>query len=379
MAEHDATDIDSAASDIISLLDTDDTGAPDAANGEQTPESDTGGDVDQNVQADIEKALETEEVKGADTEAEVEAAKPPEQSDQVPTPIEPPASWKADEKDRFKALPPETQKYLVERESEREARFTKSQQEVASVKREAEAERTTVQKERESYSKHVNDHTQQVNALFGLLRQSNPIIAQGDKTDWDAEFARDPQSAAVKQAQYSRELNKLGSIADQVQKSNETAQAEARKQNDLRAKENFSKAIQTLQNHPDLGPIWKDDAKRKELQEGLNKFLGEQGLDESERQLQDPRALVLAKMAMERAQQTIPYADLQDKAAKYDKLMAEQAKIPAAKKPPAPLRVVKPQASGDDDGVSEKDKALLARAGRTSNIRDVADLIARTL
>jgi hypothetical protein len=46
-------------------------------------------------------------------------------------PIEPPRSWKADEKERFKALPRETQEYLAEREMERDRAFNRSQSEAA--------------------------------------------------------------------------------------------------------------------------------------------------------------------------------------------------------------------------------------------------------
>lgn len=50
------------------------------------------------------------------------------------TPIDPPASWSADEKEHFGTLPPAVQKALVRRESEREASYTQKSQEAARYK-----------------------------------------------------------------------------------------------------------------------------------------------------------------------------------------------------------------------------------------------------
>lgn len=52
------------------------------------------------------------------------------EADTLP-PIEPPRSWKADEKERFKSLPRETQEYLAERETERDRALNRSQNEAA--------------------------------------------------------------------------------------------------------------------------------------------------------------------------------------------------------------------------------------------------------
>jgi hypothetical protein len=46
-------------------------------------------------------------------------------------PIEPPRSWSKDEKERFKALPRETQEYLAERETERDREIRRTQNEAA--------------------------------------------------------------------------------------------------------------------------------------------------------------------------------------------------------------------------------------------------------
>lgn len=50
------------------------------------------------------------------------------------TPIAPPSSWTAEAKTIFAALPPETQKYLAQRESERESFLNQKSQEAAQLK-----------------------------------------------------------------------------------------------------------------------------------------------------------------------------------------------------------------------------------------------------
>lgn len=383
-------DTDGVAASIIDTLTAEDEGAGSdtAATGdapaEGGEESDSGKDVDTDAQTKIEQALEADEAKAADdksvdTEAKDEAGKQTDpKSTTAAQPIEPPASWKAEAKERFKTLPPETQKDIVDRESEREAHFTRTQQETATFKREVETERKTVQSERESFSNHIKSHQEQVTALFGLLRKTNPIIAAGDQMDWDSEFAKDPGTAATKQTLYQRELNKLAGVAAQEKEAVSAAQAEHRKGESSRAEESFKRAVATIQEHPELGPIWKDEGKRVEFQNKVSKFLEGQGLAPEERVMKDARALIIAKMAMERSEQTVPYAEALDKAQKYDKLMAEQTKIAAAKKPPAPQKVLKP-AAADEADVSDENKALIARAAKAGNIRDQADLLARAL
>jgi hypothetical protein len=61
---------------------------------------------------------------GETTEAQAEPA------EELP-PIEPPRSWKAEEKERFSSLPRETQAYIAERETERDREIRRSQNEAA--------------------------------------------------------------------------------------------------------------------------------------------------------------------------------------------------------------------------------------------------------
>jgi hypothetical protein len=66
-------------------------------------------------------------------------------------PIEPPRSWTKAEKERFAALPRETQEYLHTREQERDRDVRRSQNEVAEERKAAKAEREAMEQLRKQY------------------------------------------------------------------------------------------------------------------------------------------------------------------------------------------------------------------------------------
>ncbi len=74
----------------------------------------------------------------------------PADAEETP-PIEPPRSWKAEEKERFRALPRETQEYLAERESERDRLLNRSQSEAAEKLKGLTAKEQAVEQARQQY------------------------------------------------------------------------------------------------------------------------------------------------------------------------------------------------------------------------------------
>jgi len=66
-------------------------------------------------------------------------------------PIEPPRSWTKEAKERWDALPPETQEYLAQREQERDREVRRSQNEAAEHRKAIEAERMEVERVRQEY------------------------------------------------------------------------------------------------------------------------------------------------------------------------------------------------------------------------------------
>src|SRR5437588_3993477 len=79
---------------------------------------------------------------------QTESAKP--EAEALP-PIEPPRSWKAEEKERFKSLPRETQAYLAERETERDRAIRTSQNETAEKLKGLTAKEQAVEQARQQY------------------------------------------------------------------------------------------------------------------------------------------------------------------------------------------------------------------------------------
>lgn len=65
--------------------------------------------------------------------------------------IEPPRSWTKEAKERWNALPPETQEYLAQREQERDREVRRSQNEAAEQRKAIEAERDQLAKARQGY------------------------------------------------------------------------------------------------------------------------------------------------------------------------------------------------------------------------------------
>lgn len=86
----------------------------------------------------------------ADPEADPGEA--PEAADPEATPpIEPPRSWTKDAKERWNALPPETQAYLAEREQQRDREVRRSQNEAAEATKRIAAQQQELEKARKDY------------------------------------------------------------------------------------------------------------------------------------------------------------------------------------------------------------------------------------
>jgi hypothetical protein len=66
-------------------------------------------------------------------------------------PIEPPRSWTAAEKERFKSLPRETQEYLATREQDREREFRRGQNEAATLRKALDGDRQQLEQARARY------------------------------------------------------------------------------------------------------------------------------------------------------------------------------------------------------------------------------------
>jgi hypothetical protein len=264
----------------------------------------------------------------------------PDADGEAETPIDPPASWKADAKARFRELPRELQQVVADREREREQHFSKTQGEVAEARRAAQAERAQAAAERQVT-------VQGLGAAIAALQTLDPVLAEGAKTDWQKLAASDPKAAQERWARYQERIGVLRAMAGEHARQLDVARAEASRA----AHEQLGRALD----------FWGDADKRAAFRSDLRQFLGANGFDGPEVDgLADPRAILVARKAM-----------------LYDKLMEQQARIAKAKSPQAANRVMKPNASDDDR--TGRAEGLLKRAARSGRIDDAAAAILAAL
>lgn len=347
-----AGQIDSTANDILSKLED---GAGQGDGGEESEEQ-----TAERIAAEPDK--DSEESESDDTADQGEQDQDSEE-DQPESAIEPPVSWKADAKELFGKLPRELQERVAKRESEREAVISKTHQEAADQRKAHDADRNAMQQDRLHFSETVK-----ANYLFA--RSQNEYIAEGDKLEaelrkgntgpWQEILQKNPTA----RDQYKMMVEALDqSFSEPFRKAEDARKshaAEITKQNEAMV----ASAKTALEGDPILGPMLKDDGKRKEVGEAIRTYMAASDYkpDEMDR-LVDPRAV----------------RDIW-KASQYDKLMAQQRAIPAAKKKPVPGKTVRANASQDaDDGDDKGKRSAMNRAKAVRGDSEKADAIARLL
>jgi hypothetical protein len=333
MSDTSALTVDGAADHIVSLL-----GNDDVADAPVTPIE----QLSDEAKADrIASEPEPEAEVKAPVEGEVEASQEAKVEPEVPA-IEPPVSWNADAKERFKALPPDLQKYVAERESERDRGLSKTQQETAEAKKAAEAERIAVNQERQALH-------QRLSASIGYAETTDPVIAEGRKTDWPRFIRENPAEGMAKLVEYQQRESALKQqVAMREDLQNRMAQDALRKAEDeLATKLDF----------------WKDKDKRSTFQSELRKYLVNEGYSSEEiAAVSDARAIVLGRKAM-----------------LYDQLMAQQATIADKKKAPTPAKTVLKSQASNESSQSEKAASAIKRVHSTSRTEEQAAIIAGLL
>lgn len=171
--------------------------------------------------------------------------------------IEPPRSWTREEKERFKALPPETQQWLANQAKERESTFLKSQTETAEAKKAAEAERQRLEKAR-------TDYEQALPAVLNSLQQEG-AEKFSDIKSWDdvTKMSQEDPLRYVEWTAYQQRLNHTRQQAQeaQVRRLNEAQQAFANY-----AQEQDAAALERL-------PELKDPKVREKVQKEVVSYL----------------------------------------------------------------------------------------------------------
>lgn len=318
---------DPVAEKVLSMLGDDGDDAPAASTQEQpaATERQTEAAVTEQQPA---KEQATETVKPAQADAE--------------QPILPPASWRAESKEAFKALPRELQQTVAERERERESHFGKTQQELATERKKFEETQAQISQERQELSQRLSQAIQ-------MAQTMDPILAEGAKTDWAAESAKDPIATQQKWFAFQQ---RAATVQAMVQERDRLQNLQRQT-----ALQNADKALSTSLD------FWGDTDKRKTFQSELRTYMKSEGYSEDEiANAADHRAILMARKAMQ-----------------YDRMMAEQAKISDKKIVPVASKVLRSQAPEDGGGRPAKVTQLLKRAQQSHRTDDQARAILAAL
>lgn len=268
-------------------------------------------------------------------EPEGEEPEDDEQQEEPEEPaIDPPVSWKAEDKELFKSLPPEVQKTISERETERERFVQSKSQEAANV-------RATVENEaRAVIAQQAQQAAQQLRQYEAMFQPQEPDAAYA-KSQFDAAIAQRHQAQQTA-AQYEAEAQAQRQHIEQAQ---QRAEVEA-----LRT--NF--------------PEWFDPSAGANHQQQLTAIAREMGY--SDEHVTQARAVDI--LAMRRA------ADWKAKADKFDALnKSKMETVREAKKLPTVTRPGVAQQPGS--GKARERAASMDRLRQSGSLDDAAAALAR--
>lgn len=311
-------DLSSDVDQVFSLL-GDDDGAGATENSDGETRTDAAPDESQPSGEDEGQSEPTDETEVKETPAET-------------SPIEPPASWSADEKEAFKALTPAAQAIVHRRETARDQELRQKQNETADLKKAVDQDRQRAVLHLTQLTETIQD---QIGADFGDIK---------NEADYLKLKATDPQRAAALEARAAS----LAAVREQRARLTQASQQE------------FAQAERKILE--EKLPEIRDPVKLKALNDGLGKMLTEVGYKPEElAQLHDHRALMVARDALLWRQHQ---ANL---------------RAAAAKKAAPPVQRTQRPGSGSDSVGAEKRAALLKRAANATNLREEVDALAALL
>lgn len=362
-----------SSEDVSSILDTLDAEEASGEEGEEiTSDEGEGAEEKQPTRRERKKQDAESEDEGdteasdedADTATETEADQTDDKSQSEP-PIEAPASWKAEAKKDFDALPRKVQQVIADRERDREATITRTQQEAAASRNAVEAERGERQKERQSFA-------QNIGVVIDNSIRLNPILAEAAKLangsqnllegpGWIKLLNENPDAYHKMQANTRYVMGELQALQSARQ------QAEARVAQDQSEASNANMRAA----YDKLTQEFKLDTAEKwtKFDTETSGFLTSQGFPPEvvKSLLKGPYGAAAVKIVR--------------KAMNEEELLRQQASIPAARKVPAPKTKTAPAKATVDsrDKPTDRTKVFLARAKTATNDRDAADWIAKAL
>lgn len=171
--------------------------------------------------------------------------------------IDPPASWTAEAKTRFAKLDPDTQGYIVERETERERAVNLAKQEASNTAKSIDAEKAQIASERARYGETLKYMVD--NAVL-----IDPVLRNGRTVDWAKLAAEDPAAYVQQWAAYQQREAQLQATQQEVAR----VQFHSAQQQITDAAKELAGVI----------PEWSDDAKWKATSAKIGEYLNEIGV-----------------------------------------------------------------------------------------------------
>jgi hypothetical protein len=288
--------------------------------------------------------------------------------------LDPPKFWNAEAREKlWPTLPPEVQQAVLHPEQEAEKARARSISEAAELRKRAEEAAASASADQQRIAQDRQKATTELALWVQRMMASDPIIAEGQRTDWAAAWRADPANAGVKQAEYNARVQQWGTqyqaltgevqkaFETQAQQANQTRQQWLAKQNEML----FEKV-----------PEWKEPDKGKSGFKQVVDYARESyGVAPEEiHNLGDHRLVLLLRSDMTKSQRI---AELEGKLSKLesDRANAQQA-IQQKKATPA-TRTAKPTAASEDsqDQPSKASRDLRNRALRTGKDADRIDAV----
>lgn len=274
-----------------------------------------------------------EQQEPTETEVEQERVEP-----ETPPAIEPPPTWKAELKTRWKDIPPDLQREFAQWETERNQGVNSKLNESAEAKKVAETEKASAAQERQRYAQQLEFLTQQATQLDPVLSYT----AKMTSADWDKLWAENPAQAGQLKHQAEQRIATINHWSQERQRLDQ----ENFRTNQAKAETELAKAI----------PEWSDATKGPELRARIKSTLVKSyGYKPEElSSLTDHRSVLVAHHAM-----------------LWQQSQAAKETLAAKKVPPAPAKVVRPGPAQNEKSGNERVNALKQRAIRTGRDDDV--------
>lgn len=336
-----------AAADLASLPEDEpaqtEEPAPDPKPDAQPPEEAASEEEpEEGEEADETEADEEDTEEESESDAEEEAADDEEEEEPDDPAIAPPASMSAEDKAAFEKLPREQQQWIVTREKQRDAEFTRKSQEVADSRKKAQSELQQAAQERNWYKEGLRVLGEQLKAAAQPISQEKlEQLRETDPAKW-AQANEINRQARERQGAIQQELQRLdhGERQKMLQERQQYLQENARKL-------------------PDLIPEWADQTKAAaEKRELADYLVNSAGFSRQEvNEAADARLVAMARKAM-----------------RYDQLQASKPAV--TKKVRKAPKSIKPSAAKPRQAEASMNRERLSkRLNKSGSLRDAAALV----